>query len=139
MRLPIACLPLMLIAACTATDQGVAGYDRLVFSAVNSTGPQLPRDYTDRVSGNYKGQPVTTKRLSTLCPPDTESKIEIGDATVYFAYRPDALFIAPVQQDGTVHAVAGDAILDGVVREGTMRMTVTTPVCETRYRMRWLS
>ncbi len=131
MRRAATLLALLLVTGCT-------GYNNAIFSAVNHLPPTLPADAKDRISGNYKGMPVILASTGA-CPATSEGLIEVGDATVYFAYQPGVIFVAPVQPDGHVHAQTGASTLDGTVRDGHMDMTVTTPVCTTRYRMRWLT
>ena len=130
MRRAAILLALLMVTGCTA-------YNDAIFSMVNNQSPNLPADAKDRTSGNYKGMPVTLASTGE-CPPGGEGLVEIGDATVYFAYRPDVIFVAPIQPNGHVHAMTGTSTLDGTVRDGWMDMTVTSPACTTHYRMRWL-
>lgn len=117
---------------------GCGAWNRTVQDLANSQPPQLPGNQIDRLSGNYKGRPIQVISTSANCPHDNQGKIAVGDSTLYFSYTPQTIFIAPIQRDGRVRAVSGTSLLEGTVRDGRMVMTVTTPVCETRYDLRWV-
>ncbi len=105
---------------------------------LGACGEQLPADATDRVDGSYKGRPVSVVARSSNCPGTDRGRIEVGDGTLYFAYTPETIFIAPIQQDGRMHVQAGRSVLDGTVKDGWLRMVITTPVCETHYDMHFV-
>lgn len=102
--------------------------------------PGPPGIWPDRVDGNYKGTETlaaTTQPPVPDCPDDTFGKIEIGDRKLYFAYRPDTLFVAPIQPDGTIFAKAGPSILEGTLLGDRLAFTVRTPVCASSFDLTW--
>ena len=64
------------------------------------------------------------------CPPDYNGILEVGDGTVMFPYLPDTVFIAPVPQNGRLHAVAGSYVMNGTLTGGDLTLAVTSPNCE---------
>lgn len=88
-----------------------------------------------KVDGDYKGRSVLAENSPPGCPGDSTGLIEIGDQQLVFAYRPDTIFIAPIQADGTLHATQGSAVLDGTLAERRLVFTVRTPICESAYTL----
>jgi hypothetical protein len=127
----LATLASVLLAGC-AVSNGPS------FALMNDSAPEIPRRQIDRIDGTYKGDATLVMARSPTCPRGKEGSVEIGDQTLYFGYQPDVLFIAPVQTNGTVHAVAGPSVLDGRLVNGRLVFSVTTPVCRTRYDLRWV-
>ena len=128
-----------LLALCLAGPlAGCGPWNRLVEDAVNNRRPGTPPELSDKNDGDYKGRPVLVDSRSPRCEPPSEAIIEVGDGTLYLAYQPDAIFVAPIQPDGTFKATAGLSHLDGFLRNGRLVLTVSTPVCETYYNMRWV-
>jgi hypothetical protein len=117
---------------------GCQGWNNAVLTSVSSRPSNQPPDLVDKIDGNYKGPAALVAAQSPACPPGSFGKIEMGDQTLYFAYTPATIFVAPVLPDGTIHAVSGPAVLDGTVGGGRLIFTVRTPECESRYNLRWV-
>jgi hypothetical protein len=121
-----------------ALPLGLAGCNDALLNFANGRAPELPTPESDKVDGNYKGAASLVAAQSPACPGNSFGKIEIGDRTLYFAYLPNTMFIAPIQPDGSVYAVSGPAVLDGRLAGGRLAFTVRTPVCESHYNMRYV-
>jgi hypothetical protein len=129
--------PLTLVVLATTMLAGCAA-NNVSFGLMNASSPEIPSRQIDKIDGTYKGAVQLVTARAPACPPSREGSVEIGDQTLYFGYLPNIIFIAPVQPDGTVHAVAGPSILDGRLTKGRLIFTVTTPVCQSRYDLRWV-
>jgi len=117
---------------------GCAGWNNTLLNFANDRAPELPTPESDKVDGNYKGAANLVATQSPACPGSSFGKIEIGDRTLYFAYQPHTMFVAPIQPDGSVYAVSGPAVLDGKLTGGRLAFSVRTPVCESHYNMRYV-
>ena len=117
---------------------GCGGWNDMLLNYANSQSPELPTPESDKVDGNYKGAASLVATQSPACPGSSFGKIEIGDRTLYFAYLPNTMFVAPIQPDGSVYAVSGPAVLDGKLAAGRLAFRVRTPVCESHYNMRYV-
>lgn len=117
---------------------GCSGLNNTLQNWANARAPELPSGESDKVDGNYKGAVFLAAAQSPACPGSDFGKIEIGDRKLYFAYRPEILFVAPILSDGTLYAVSGPSVLSGTLIDGRLAFTVRTPVCESRYNMRYV-
>lgn len=117
---------------------GCGGWNDMLLDFANSQAPELPSPESDKVDGNYKGAVDLVATQSPACPGNSFGKIEIGDRTLYFAYLPNTMFIAPIGPDGSIYAVSGTSVLDGRLAGGRLAFTVRTPVCESHYNMRYV-
>jgi hypothetical protein len=134
-RKPFTALLAVTLPLCLA---GCGGWNDTLLNYANGRAPELPSPESDKVDGNYKGVADLVAAQSPACPGDSFGKIEIGDRTLYFAYLPNTMFIAPIRPDGSVYAVSGPAVLDGRLAGGRLAFTVRTPVCESHYNMRYV-
>ena len=119
------------LAGCSALNPTVLG-------DVNSRPPELPKREADKIDGDYKGEALLVAAVSPACPGSSDGRVEIGDQKLYFAYQPDILFVAPVRPDGSLYAVSGPSVLIGKLSHGELTFSVRTPVCESRYALRYV-
>lgn len=117
---------------------GCGGWNDALLNHASGQSPELPSPESDKVDGSYKGAVNLVAAQSPACPGNSFGRIEIGDRTLYFAYLPNTMFIAPIRPDGSVYAVSGPAVLDGRLAGGRLAFTVRTPVCESHYNMRYV-
>ncbi len=127
-----------LLAVCLAGSSlaGCAAWNHATIARANLGGSELPARMQDTADGNYKGTVILVASQSPACPGSSFGKIEIGDQRLHLAYRPDTIFVAPIQSDGRLHAISNGAVLDGYILDGRLRFTVKTPICELHYDMR---
>lgn len=117
---------------------GCQSYNAAVLNTISRLPSAQPRNLVNKIDGNYKGPGRLVRASAPGCPPGRFGVVGIGDQTLYFAYAPNIIFVAPVFPDGTLHAVSGGAVLDGVVGNGRLFFTVRTAYCEARYNLRWV-
>ncbi len=117
---------------------GCGGWNNTLLNFANNRPPELPFPESDKVDGNYKGAANLVATQSPACPGSSFGKIEIGDQTLYFAYLPNTMFVAPIRPDGSLYAVSGPSVLNGRLAGGRLAFTVRTPVCESHYNMRYV-
>jgi hypothetical protein len=117
---------------------GCGGWNDMLLNYASNQSPELPPLESDKVDGSYKGGVTLVATQSPACPASSFGQIEIGDQTLYFAYQPNTMFVAPIRPDGSVYAVSGPSVLDGKLTGGRLAFTVRTPVCESRYNMRYV-
>ncbi|MBV8524375.1 MAG: hypothetical protein JOY71_19975 [Acetobacteraceae bacterium] len=110
-----------------------AGYILLAGCA----GSEQPANLFDKISGDYKVARAEAVSQSPNCPPIQPGILEIGDHRLVFAYAPQAIFMAPIASDGSVHDRTGGISLDGRVAAGWATFTITSPVCQVRYELAW--
>jgi hypothetical protein len=93
--------------------------------------PAIP---SERFDGSYQGHTALLAASGPGCPLDPhKGVIEIGDAVLIYPYTPELILTAPVRPDGSVHAVAGPAVLDGRIVNNRLSFTIRTPTCLSRY------
>ncbi len=124
-----------------ALGLGLAGCSHSAAPRVAASGSQprsaaAPAPTPEMVDGIYKGRAYLEVRLSPACPGSSIGQVEIGDQKLYFAYKPDTMFVAPVQPDGTLHATSGPSLLDGTLKHGRLVFFVRTYVCSSVYVLR---
>ncbi|MBO0710923.1 MAG: hypothetical protein J2P47_06540 [Acetobacteraceae bacterium] len=117
---------------------GCQSWNAALLNTISTLPSAQPRDLVNRIDGNYKGPARLVRASAPGCPPGSFGTVRVGDRTLYFAYAPNIIFIAPVFPDGTLHAVSGGAVLDGVVGGGRLFFTVRTADCDARYNLRWV-
>ena len=101
--------------------------------------PPAPPAPPQAVNGAFKGRAILGVRLSPACPGSSIGTVQIGDQRLYFAYKPDTLFVAAIQPDGTFHAASGPSLLDGSLEGDRLLFTVRTYVCSSVYQLHRLS
>lgn len=119
------------LGACGVTNRAITRWQE-------SRAPELPAPEWDKVDGDYKGSAGLVAAQSPNCPPGGVGVIEIGDQTLYFAYSPNVIFIAPIQPDGSLHARSGNFALDGLLTGGRLVFTVRTPACQSQFDVRYV-
>lgn len=85
------------------------------------------------LDGSYQGEADLLVSTGRDCPASQNGVLEIGDRTMYFPYQPALEFSAPIGQDGTMHQLVGNAILDGRITGDVLSMSITTPTCRSTY------
>ncbi|HEX4260832.1 MAG TPA: hypothetical protein VHY76_06995 [Acetobacteraceae bacterium] len=85
--------------------------------------------------GSYQGRARLVHATIPNCPPTRYGVLEVGDATLVFAYAPDLIFTVPVTADGTLSSTGGPAKLEGKIVGRHLDMTVATTACQTRFDM----
>ncbi len=126
-----------MVAVLASGLAGCDGWNRVAETTQFSRGPNQPAGLLDTVDGNYKGFATPAVNQAPPCPGDVFGRLEIGDQKLYFAYKPDTLFVAPIRPDGGLYAVSGPSVLEGTLSNGRLAFTVRTPVCASRYDMNW--
>ena len=127
-RIP-ACLALLLLAlaGCSESDN---------LATTFAPAPPVPfRGDPHWFDGSYRGREKLVHATIPNCPPTQYGVLEIGDATLQFAYAPDLNFTVPVAADGTLTSVGGLATLHGRIVGRHLELTVITASCQTRLRM----
>ncbi len=127
-RIP-ACLAVLLLAlaGCSQSDNPITTF---------APAPPVPfRGDPHWFDGSYQGRGKLVHATIPNCPPTRDGVLEIGDATLQFAYAPDLIFTIPVAADGTLTSVAGSTTLHGQIIGRHLELTVTTASCQTRFRM----
>ena len=101
--------------------------------------PAAPSARPQAVDGDFKGRAFLGVKLSPACPGSSIGTVEIGDQKLYFAYKPDTLFVAAIQPDGSFHAASGPSLLDGSLAGDRLVFTVRTYVCSSVYELHRLT
>ena len=99
---------------------------------------ELPSNQLDRVNGTYKGVITLVEAHNPNCPPTQWGIIDVGDDTLMLPYTPAVIMSVAVQPDGRLHGQAGTTVLDGVLRDGWLNFTVSSPACTSRYNFRYV-
>lgn len=100
------------------------------------TRPATPAELYD---GSYQGWATLVGANAPGCPVwPREGVVEIGDATLVYPYLPNLVLAAPVAPDGSMHARAGRAVLDGRIVNDHLEFIIRTPNCQSLYRMRFI-
>lgn len=127
-RIP-ACLALLLLAlaGCSESDNPITTF---------APAPPVPfRGDAHWFDGSYQGREKLVRATIPNCPPTQYGVIEIGDATLQFAYAPDLTFTVPVAADGTLASAESLATLRGRIVGRHLELTITTASCQTQFRM----
>jgi hypothetical protein len=123
--MPVALGMLMLLSGCDAVQNAVS---------LNRAYP--PPSATGAFDGSYYGRArVVRAQPGVNCPQGRIGVMEVGDKRLSFAYAPEVIFNPAVAADGTVHDTVGPAVLDGKITDDMLVMRVTTPQCDTSYRL----
>lgn len=126
-RIP-ACLVLLLaLGACSQSDNPVTTFA--------PASPVPFRGDPHWFDGGYQGREKLVHATIPNCPPTRYGVLEIGDATLEFAYAPDLIFTVPVAADGTLTSVRGPGTLNGRIVGRHLELTITTASCQTRFNM----
>ena len=99
---------------------------------------ELPKNQLNRVDGTYKGIITLVEAHNPNCPPTQWGIIDVGDSTLMLPYTPAIIMSVAVQPDGRLHGQAGTTVLDGVLRDGWLNFTVSSPACISRYNFRYV-
>lgn len=106
---------------------------------VGANGVVRPATNSELYDGSYQGHATLVRAAGPGCPVRPRNGVvEIGDATLVFPYTPNLTFAAVVQRDGTMHAESGPLRLDGRIVGNQLAFTITTPRCQSVYRMRYV-
>ncbi len=106
---------------------------------VGANGVVRPATNAELFDGSYQGHATLVRALGPGCPVRPRNGVVvIGDATLVFPYTPDLTFAAEVRRDGTMHAQAGPLRLDGRIVGNQLGFIITTPRCQTVYRMHYV-
>ena len=104
-----------------------------------ANGVSRPATTAELYDGSYQGRAVLVGANGPGCPfRPHHGVVEIGDATLVYPYLPDLVLAAPVARDGSLHAAAGPAVLDGRIVNDHLEFIVRTPNCQSRYSMRFV-
>ena len=123
-----------LVFACALGGCGAAAPPRLAAAR-----PAAASAQQQAVDGDFKGRALLGVKLSPACPGSSIGPVEIGDQKLYFAYKPDTLFVAAIQPDGSFHAASGPSLLDGSLAGDRLVFTVRTYVCSSVYELHRLT
>jgi len=136
----VAGLGLVALSACTSPVYTAPrdAYNLAIARAQLAQTDELPDNQIDRVDGTYKGVVTLVEAHNPNCPPTKWGIIDVGDRTLVLDYTPSLIMTAAIQPDGTLHAQAGTTVLNGWLREGRLNFTVSSPVCVSRYRFRYV-
>ena len=109
-----------------------------VFDAVGVAVP-LTAGESRAFNGSYQGTITQVSATGPGCPTEHgERVIMVGDGVLWYAYNPITLFTSPVNYDGTIDAVSGNAHMIGRVVGDHLEATVKSPDCETRLSMNYI-
>lgn len=101
---------------------------------VGANGVVRPATLTELYDGSYQGHTYLLAANGPGCPLEPHNGvIEIGDAVLIYPYTPTLILTAPVLPDGSVHSVAGPAVLDGRIANNRLNFTIHTPNCLSSY------
>ena len=125
-------------ALVSAAALGGCGEHRLAAPVrTGANGVSRPATTAELYDGSYQGWVALVGANGPGCPVwPRKGVIEIGDATLVYPYLPNLVLAAPVAPDGSLHAAAGPAVLDGRIVNDRLEFIVRTPNCQSRYSMR---